>query len=91
MLLAAAERVSEREREMQEKKDPQPKSASSLGKVGQISQWFTVCFSSVCFCAVVCASAHHLCLAIFMHLNESQRSEEPVGSARVLMCMSVCV
>lgn len=48
-------RKSEREREMQEKKDPQPKSASSLGKVGQISQWLTVCFSSVCFCVFLCS------------------------------------
>lgn len=84
---------------MQEKKDPQPKSASSLGKVGQISQWLTQCFSSQCLCvfqcfsvgAAVCASSHHWCLAVFTLLNESQHSELPVGRAGVLMCISVCV
>lgn len=52
---------------MQEKKDPQPKSASSLGKVGQISQWLTVCFSSQCLCVFVylCAA---VCVCIFPSL-----------------------
>lgn len=75
---------------MQEKKDSQPKSASSLGKVGRL-----VCgslyVSLVCVFAQLCLRLTITCLAVFMLLNKSQRSKESVGSARVLMCMSVCV
>lgn len=76
---------------MQEKKDPQPKSASSLGKVGQISQCvYLWLFYSVCvfvFCAFLDSCVCVCPFSCFCMNRSAQRSLSVVLRS---LCMSVC-